>query len=90
MGPDADQDAAPRARPGLDGAGQATYLPLVAGDQAGGMSQQQAPDVTLAPAAAPLSNKAIFFASDGMRPDLVDKYVAQGAMQPTAPSSAAG
>jgi 2',3'-cyclic-nucleotide 2'-phosphodiesterase (5'-nucleotidase family)/predicted AlkP superfamily phosphohydrolase/phosphomutase len=31
-------------------------------------------------AAGPLTSKAIFFASDGMRPDLVDKYVAQGAM----------
>jgi 2',3'-cyclic-nucleotide 2'-phosphodiesterase (5'-nucleotidase family) len=30
--------------------------------------------------AAPLASKALFFASDGMRPDLVDKYVGQGAM----------
>jgi hypothetical protein len=29
---------------------------------------------------APLTNKAIFFASDGMRPDLVDKYVGEGLM----------
>ena len=28
----------------------------------------------------PLSAKAIMFASDGMRPDLVDKYAGQGAM----------
>jgi 2',3'-cyclic-nucleotide 2'-phosphodiesterase (5'-nucleotidase family)/predicted AlkP superfamily phosphohydrolase/phosphomutase len=34
----------------------------------------------LKPLAGPLANKAIFFASDGMRPDLVDKYAAQGAM----------
>ena len=34
-----------------------------------------------APAAAgPLTNKAIFFASDGMRPDLMEKYAAAGAM----------
>ncbi len=29
---------------------------------------------------APLSSKMIFFASDGMRPDLVDKYVGEGLM----------
>ena len=28
----------------------------------------------------PLTNKVIFFASDGMRPDLVDRYVGEGAM----------
>ena len=28
----------------------------------------------------PLTSKAIFFASDGMRPDFVDKYVAEGVM----------
>lgn len=33
-----------------------------------------------APASAPLTEKAIFFASDGMRPDLVDKYAAEGNM----------
>src|SRR5262245_42910756 len=33
-----------------------------------------------APALAPLTSKAIFFASDGMRPDLMDKYVAAGQM----------
>ena len=32
------------------------------------------------PAPKPSTDKAIFFASDGMRPDLVDKYVAEGAM----------
>jgi len=30
--------------------------------------------------AASLASKALFFASDGMRPDLVDKYAGQGAM----------
>lgn len=30
--------------------------------------------------AKPSANKVIFFASDGMRPDLVDKYAAEGAM----------
>jgi len=33
-----------------------------------------------APASAALAQKVIFFASDGMRPDLVDKYVGEGAM----------
>src|SRR3546814_1022542 len=33
-----------------------------------------------APASAPLASKMIFFASDGMRPDLVDKYAAEGLM----------
>src|SRR5512145_1954995 len=33
-----------------------------------------------APANAALANKAIFFASDGMRPDLMEKYAAQGIM----------
>src|SRR5687768_3107058 len=37
-----------------------------------------APDA--APAGAPLTSKAIFFASDGMRPDLVDKYAGEGLM----------
>jgi 2',3'-cyclic-nucleotide 2'-phosphodiesterase (5'-nucleotidase family)/predicted AlkP superfamily phosphohydrolase/phosphomutase len=31
-------------------------------------------------AAGPLASKAVFFASDGMRPDLVEKYAAAGAM----------
>ena len=31
-------------------------------------------------AKGPLTEKVILFASDGMRPDLVDKYAAQGAM----------
>ena len=33
-----------------------------------------------APANAALTNKVIFFSSDGMRPDLVDKYAGEGAM----------
>ncbi|HXQ33654.1 MAG TPA: alkaline phosphatase family protein, partial [Anaerolineales bacterium] len=33
-----------------------------------------------APANAALASKVIFFASDGMRPDLVDKYVGEGIM----------
>ena len=32
------------------------------------------------PPAGPPTKKAILFASDGMRPDLVDRYAAQGAM----------
>lgn len=35
---------------------------------------------TAASQAEPLTDKVIFFASDGMRPDLVDKYAAAGAM----------
>ena len=38
----------------------------------------------------PLTTKAIFFASDGMRPDLVDKYAAQGVMPTMASLMAAG
>lgn len=37
-----------------------------------------APDT--AQANVPLTKKAIFFASDGMRPDLMEKYVAEGVM----------
>jgi len=33
-----------------------------------------------AASSAPLSTKVVLFASDGMRPDLVDRYVAEGAM----------
>src|SRR5512143_3367572 len=33
-----------------------------------------------APSSAPLSSKVIFFASDGMRPDMMQKYAAQGVM----------
>jgi len=33
-----------------------------------------------AKSAAPLASKVIFFASDGMRPDLVDKYAGEGLM----------
>ncbi len=32
------------------------------------------------PAAAPLSSRVLFFASDGMRPDLMERYAAEGAM----------
>ncbi|HBY93805.1 MAG TPA: hypothetical protein DEP84_07510, partial [Chloroflexi bacterium] len=32
------------------------------------------------PAAQPLTSRVLFFASDGMRPDLMDRYVAEGAM----------
>ena len=42
------------------------------------------------PAPKPSTDKAIFFASDGMRPDLVDKYVGQGAMPTYAAMYAAG
>ena len=34
-------------------------------------------------AAAPLTKKAIFFASDGMRPDLMEKYAGQGTCRRT-------
>ncbi|MDF2735241.1 MAG: putative 5-nucleotidase [Chloroflexota bacterium] len=42
------------------------------------------------PAPKPSTKQAIFFASDGMRPDLVDKYVGQGAMPTFASMYAAG
>lgn len=46
---------------------------------AGVMAAPQAsPDA--APSNAALSSKMIFFASDGLRPDLVDKYAAEGIM----------
>jgi 2',3'-cyclic-nucleotide 2'-phosphodiesterase (5'-nucleotidase family)/predicted AlkP superfamily phosphohydrolase/phosphomutase len=32
------------------------------------------------PGTGPLSNRAVFFSSDGMRPDLMEKYAAQGVM----------
>ncbi len=38
----------------------------------------------------PLTEKAILFAADGMRPDLVDKYAAQGAMDTMADLMADG
>lgn len=38
------------------------------------------PNVQAAPVPAALSPKVIFFASDGMRPDLMQKYAADGAM----------
>ncbi|HLB45730.1 MAG TPA: 5'-nucleotidase C-terminal domain-containing protein [Anaerolineales bacterium] len=39
-----------------------------------------AASVTSVPTAAPLAAKVIFFASDGMRPDLMERYAAEGAM----------
>jgi hypothetical protein len=42
------------------------------------------------PAPKPSTDKAIFFASDGMRPDLADKYVDEGAMPTYAAMYAAG
>jgi 2',3'-cyclic-nucleotide 2'-phosphodiesterase (5'-nucleotidase family)/predicted AlkP superfamily phosphohydrolase/phosphomutase len=42
------------------------------------------------PAPKPSTEQAIFFASDGMRPDLVDKYVGEGAMPTYAAMYAAG
>ena len=47
-------------------------------------SAAPAPAVSAAPAAAPLAKsspptgKAVFFASDGLRQDLVEKYASQG------------
>jgi 2',3'-cyclic-nucleotide 2'-phosphodiesterase (5'-nucleotidase family) len=42
------------------------------------------------PAPKPSTEKAIFFSSDGMRPDLADKYVDEGAMPTYAAMYAAG
>ena len=39
-----------------------------------------APAAAPPPPSRPMAEKVIFFGSDGMRPDLVDKYVAEGAM----------
>lgn len=41
-------------------------------------------------AASPLANKAIFFASDGMRPDLMERYASEGVMPTYAALLAAG
>ena len=41
-------------------------------------------------AQGPLANKTILFASDGMRPDLADKYASQGAMPTMAGLMSAG
>jgi 2',3'-cyclic-nucleotide 2'-phosphodiesterase (5'-nucleotidase family)/predicted AlkP superfamily phosphohydrolase/phosphomutase len=49
----------------------------------------QVPSATSA-ASASLTNKAIFFASDGMRPDLMERYAAAGAMPTYAGLMAAG
>src|SRR5262245_15902543 len=43
-----------------------------------------------APASAALTNKVIFFSSDGMRPDLMEQYAAQGAMPTYAALMASG
>ena len=43
-----------------------------------------------APAPKPSTDKAIFFASDGMRPDLVDRFVDEGSMPTFAEMYAAG
>jgi len=43
-----------------------------------------------APATAPLTSKVIFFASDGMRPDLMEKYAGEGAMPTYADLMASG
>lgn len=49
---------------------------------------QAAPET--APASTALTQKAIFFASDGMRPDLVDKYAGEGIMPTYAELMATG
>jgi 2',3'-cyclic-nucleotide 2'-phosphodiesterase (5'-nucleotidase family) len=46
----------------------------------GGLALTSAPGAAERPASWPLATKAIFFASDGMRPDLMDRYVAEGEM----------
>lgn len=43
-----------------------------------------------APASVPLTQKAIFFASDGMRPDLMERYAAEGLMPTYAELMASG
>src|ERR1044071_6168459 len=43
-----------------------------------------------APSDAPLASRVVFFASDGMRPDLMEQYAAAGAMPTYAALMAAG
>src|SRR5262245_3915842 len=49
-----------------------------------------APHVVAGSGASTLSNKVVFFSSDGMRPDLMERYAAQGAMPTYAALMAAG
>jgi 2',3'-cyclic-nucleotide 2'-phosphodiesterase (5'-nucleotidase family) len=51
----------------------ASLLSVVAAFTVGGA-------VAAKPSDGPLAEKMVFFASDGMRPDLVDRYASQGAM----------
>jgi hypothetical protein len=58
------------------------YLPTMAAPTVAAPEQ--------APANAALSSKVIFYAADGMRPDLMEKYAAQGVMPTYAGLMAAG
>src|SRR5262245_45806703 len=49
-----------------------------------------APQAVAGSGASTLSNKVVFFSSDGMRPDLMERYAAQGAMPTYAALMAAG
>lgn len=65
--------------------GNEVYLPAIPGAQPGAAgnpaaSGKPAPPVAPSPAKPGTSTGVIFFAADGMRPDLVDKYVAEGAL----------
>jgi len=64
-----------RLRPTLLAALTLTFALLVAGSVSVGAGASSA-KADGAPGATPV----IFFAADGMRPDLVDKYAQQGAM----------
>ncbi len=68
-----------RLRPALLAALTLSFTLLVAGSVSAGAASSTSSATTQA-AAASSEIPVIFFASDGMRPDLVDKYAKQGAM----------
>ncbi len=58
----------------------ASTWPLLAGSAAGSPGATVAPPRAAQGRQEPLADKAVFFASDGMRQDLVERYAAQGQM----------
>ena len=68
-----------RFRPAVLAALTLIFTLLVAGSVSAGAAGKGAAKAAKA-AAAPSGNPVIFFAADGMRPDLVDRYAGQGSM----------
>jgi predicted AlkP superfamily pyrophosphatase or phosphodiesterase len=66
----------PRLRPALLAALTLSFALLVAGSVSAGAGAASAKK----PQGAPTGTPVIYFAADGMRPDLVDKYAKSGAM----------